>query len=107
MNDLQITKKLRLIAMVYFIGLLLPLAIAAFTNELTGKAVAIKVWPVASCSYFFMYRYIAKKYKCKTTKFIALGRAMGSDGTFQGILYSWSAFVVIFSVIFGLVALGK
>ncbi len=102
MEDKKITKKLRKIAIIYFIGLLLPFLSAILTDKDNARSVFIIVWPLLSFWYFIAYRDIAKRYKCQTTKFLAFTR--GGGGTFHGALYSLSSFLLIF-LLFGVIKL--
>ncbi|MDL2014196.1 hypothetical protein, partial [Vibrio parahaemolyticus] len=93
MNDTQRTRKLRLMAAIYLLGLLLPFASMALSTKENGQAALFIVWPLVSSWYFIIYRSTAKKYDCKMTKHIAFSR--GGGGTFHGVLYYFSSFVLV------------
>ena len=93
MNDTQRTRKLRLMAVIYLSGLLLPFVSMALSTKENGQAALLIVWPLVSSWYFIVYRSTAKKYDCNMTKHIAFSR--GGGGTFHGILYYFSSFILV------------
>ncbi len=80
-------------AKIYLGGLLLPFVLAALSTKENGQAALFIMWPLLSGWYFIVYRNMAKKYECKITKHMAFSR--GGGGTFHGVLYYWSSFVLM------------
>ncbi|MBF4391522.1 hypothetical protein, partial [Vibrio anguillarum] len=97
MNDNQRTKKLRKKAVTYFLMLLLPLVVTALTDKSNGRGLLLIAWPLGSVWYFITYRYIAKGYECQMTKHLAFSR--GGGGTFHGILFYLSTFIILMLVV--------
>ncbi|EOW9411542.1 hypothetical protein [Vibrio cholerae] len=92
MNDNQRTSKLRKMAVIYLLILLLPFVSSVLTDKENGRGLLFIVWPLVSIWYFAAYRYIAKSYECPMTKHVAFSK--GGGGTFHGVLYYLSTFII-------------
>ncbi|EGQ8476462.1 hypothetical protein ACPFUU_003580 [Vibrio cholerae] len=97
MNDNQKTRKLRKMAMIYLLILLLPFVSSALTDKENGRGLLFVLWPLVSIWYFVAYRQIAKTYECPMTKHVAFSK--GGGGTFHGILYYFSTFILFALVV--------
>ncbi|SDH81154.1 hypothetical protein SAMN04488136_13049 [Vibrio xiamenensis] len=98
MNDNDRTSKLRKMATIYLLCLLLPFVSSAFTGKDNGRALLFIVWPLVSLWYFLAYRKVANTYECSIAKHLAFSK--GGGGTFHGVLYSLSSFIIFVLVAF-------